>query len=74
MRSGTWKYLLGKISELVLALRLREISLGLKKLRNEPLKALIIFLIGNRNLIVYYLRRLHVLSIRKLWRYILISI
>lgn len=74
MRSGTWKYLLGKISELVLALRLREISLGLKKLRNEPLKTLIIFLIGNRNLIVYYLRRLHVLSIRKLWRYILISI
>lgn len=40
MRSGTWRYLLGKISKLVLTLRLREIRLGLKKLRNKVTKIL----------------------------------
>ena len=65
MRSGTWRYLLGKISKLVLTLRLKEIRLGLEKLRNEVTKILnyIFNMIAKPD---YYLRRSHILSIEKL--------
>ena len=38
MASGTWRYLLGKISKLVLTLSLKEIRLGLKNGEIRPLK------------------------------------
>lgn len=79
MASGTWRYLLGKNSKLVLTLSLKEIMLGLKNGEYKATKILnCIFFIKYPSLILYYLRsyilRSHILSIKKLQRHILITV